>query len=198
MGPQHLLANLIQDGTSFPERVGELTSALERAAHLPPGKAKYTLDDLSRIESAIRRAYPPDRRAEPDIFLPLVAFCTEIGRREAGGRWEMRLAKDGKTWEPWVVDQRGNHYEFFTLVYKQFCDVPDSLASVAGAILGKVRARILLPMTEAAHVNAAPEETHADEVRGFYQNLLDSFHENEPSKRKAKEIAEKDKGDGVN
>src|SRR5438105_1065002 len=125
MEPRHVLQGMIADGPGFPATVPALSAALAKMVGRSTSGLNYTLQELAELERAVRAKNPPDRRAEPDLFLPLVAYVSEVGRRELNGRWQMRLADDGKTWEPWVLDPEGNEFEFFTLVYKEFCDLTD-------------------------------------------------------------------------
>lgn len=168
MTPKHVLGGLICDGPAFPGTIKELTASLARAIGFRPTELDYSLNSLARVESAVRCQYPPNHRSQPDLFLPIVAYISEVGRRELVGKWEMRLAEDGKTWEPWVIDAQGNEFEFFTLAYKQLCDLSDESASVVGALVGSIRARVFDHMVDKA----------AGGERGpFYDQLLANLAE---------------------
>jgi hypothetical protein len=153
MAGGHLLKGLIRDGDSFPDRVEELTVALAKRLRMPRRRINYGLSGLARVERAVRRLYPPARRDAPELLLPLVAYVSEVGRRQVRGRWQMRLSEDGKIWEPWIIGRDGNEFEFFTVAYKEFCNQPDESASIVGALIGTIRAPVLDGMIEPAEVN---------------------------------------------
>jgi hypothetical protein len=150
MSADHLLRGLISAGPAFPDSLEKLIAELAMKLGLPRAEVGYSVDSLGKVEGTIRSKFPPDLRDDPGLLLPLVAYATEVARREAGGRWEMRLAEHGLTWEPWVVDPEGHAFEVFTVVYKQMCDLTDESASLVGALLGTVRSAHLDEMADAA------------------------------------------------
>jgi hypothetical protein len=169
--PRHILKGLIQDGPSFPTKVEKLTRKLAIMINESPEDLSYTVEGLDRVEKTVRRLYRPSQRDHGDLLLTLAAYVSEVGRREVDGRWEMRLAKDGKTWEPWIIGSKGDAYEFFTLTYKEFCDIPDESASVIGALLGKIRATAFDSMVDKA----------ADWKNGSYYECLFSNLRKKPN-----------------
>jgi hypothetical protein len=169
MDPEHVLKGMIRDGNTFPAAVPELVTRLAGKLDLAPEDVAFEFNSLARVDEAVRRLYPPVRRSKPDLLLPLVAYVSEIGRRELRGRWDMRQADDGETWEPWVIGSDGREEEFFTLVFSEFCDVPDESASVVYALLGRIRAGALFPMVDKAAadpraiIEALHEPGHGDQ-----------------------------------
>lgn len=61
-----------------------------------------SLSSLKLIDAAVARIGAVEC-LRMQYFLPLVAYCTEVVRRETSGTLEMRCSKDGTVWEPLVV-----------------------------------------------------------------------------------------------
>jgi hypothetical protein len=67
---------------------------------------------LKALDRAVRTV-AWERLLTGEIQGPLIAYIGEVIRRHTGGAWEMRLADDGKTWEPWIEDSAGRRYAPF-------------------------------------------------------------------------------------
>lgn len=143
MRDKHILKNMIPEGEAFIACIPSLIVDLAQMLGLPPESIDYGIDGLTQIERTIRCKYSPKRRADPAILLPLLTYVSEVGRRAVNGQWDVRLADDGITWEPWIVDPKGQSYEFFTATFKEFCDLDDSTASIVGALYGRIRSSAL-------------------------------------------------------
>jgi hypothetical protein len=123
--PSSPLAELLPQGRSFPSDVPQLL------AELGPM-------ELSDVDGLIRRLGPAACLAPP-MFGRLVAAVGEAIRAVLGGSWELAVAADGITWEPWVVDTSGRRHAPFALVLKELAEWgPDS--SLYGAVRGHLRA----------------------------------------------------------
>jgi hypothetical protein len=158
MKPKHMLKNLIPEGSQFPTRVPGLITELAKQIGLPPDHIDYSMDGLAQVEELVRNQFEPRQRTKRNLFLPLVAYVSEVARQTINGQWEMRLASDAKTWEPWIVDANGNEYEFFTATYKEFCDLDDATASIVGAISGRLRAYVFNDFIEKSDPSDWPEK----------------------------------------
>jgi len=108
-------------GRSFPSAVPQLVADLGQT-------------ELSEVDDLIVRL-GPDACLAPPMFGRLVAAVGEAIRAARGGEWEMVLAADGITWEPWVVDAAGRRHAPFGLVLSELTEWgPDS--SLYGAVRG--------------------------------------------------------------
>jgi hypothetical protein len=75
----------------------------------------------------------------PSMFGRLVAYVGEAIIQARSGDWQMRLATDGKTWEPWVVEADGRAHAPFGLVFKELIEWgPES--SLTGVVVGHLAA----------------------------------------------------------
>lgn len=75
----------------------------------------------------------------PPMFGRLVAYVGEAIIQARSGDWQMRLATDSKTWEPWVVDAAGRAHAPFALVFKELIEWgPES--SLTGVVVGHLAA----------------------------------------------------------
>lgn len=76
---------------------------------------------------------------DPPMFGRLVAYFGEAIIRARSGDWQMRLATDGRTWEPWVVDADGRAHAPFGLIFKELIEWgPES--SLTGLLVGHLAA----------------------------------------------------------
>jgi hypothetical protein len=141
----HILENMISDGPSFPSQIETLVHHLIKELEAPLEQPKYTLDELELIEEIVRRKTRPLERNNVNILLPLVAYVSEVGRRLTSGHFQMRLDDTGKIWEPWIIGDEGEEYDFFLNTFKQFCDISDENASIVGSITGLIKSTKLFP-----------------------------------------------------
>jgi hypothetical protein len=115
------LADLLPQGRQFAEQAGRLAAELGVAA-------------LPELDAVVKRLGAPACLSHP-AFGRLVAYVGETIRATVGGGWQMRLAADGRTWEPWLVDAEGRQHAPFGLVMKELIEWgPES--SLAGVVSG--------------------------------------------------------------
>jgi hypothetical protein len=74
---------------------------------------------LTKLEDAVDRL-GVEVCLSPPMFGRLVAYVGEAIIQARSGDWQMRLATDSKTWEPWVVDAAGRAHAPFGLVFNEF------------------------------------------------------------------------------
>jgi hypothetical protein len=178
MKAKHILSGMISDGLSFPLRIPEYVRGLEKTLGLK-GELDYSLDSVDKVDEAVRRLFTPIQRSEPRVFLPLIAYVTEVGRRQVNGRYEMRLGKDGITWEPWIVGRGESEYEFFALAYRELCDYSDETGSLRGALVGWVKADAFAPMIEPASTQLNESESPS-QAGSYYEQLFQLISQNNP------------------
>jgi hypothetical protein len=139
-GPKHLLEGRLQHGQHFLERVPGLVGSLPQILRLDPTLLDGTESSLDAVDEATRRI-GAKRALTAAVFEPLVAYIGEVMRRTSGGHWEMRLASDGRTWEPWIVDAQGRSHPPF-MVFDEFYE-HGARGSVRGFVAGQLRAHRL-------------------------------------------------------
>jgi len=114
------LAELFPIGKDFVEQLPRLLVALPRLIDLEASTLDATESSIDAIDAAIDAA-----GSEPfltaDVFQSLVAYVGEVIRRAIGGRWELRSPDDGRTWEPDVIDARGERCNLLR-VYKEMLE----------------------------------------------------------------------------
>lgn len=117
---------LLPQGRDFPAQAPELAAELG----LP------VLTGLAGLDDIVRRA-GADACRRPPMFARLVAYAGETIIAAVGGGWQMRLASDGATWEPWVVDAGGGNHAPFGLVYKELAEW-GAESSLTGVVAGNL------------------------------------------------------------
>lgn len=122
--PASAVTGLLPQGRDFPAHAPRLAAELG----LPVGTGLPQLDDVVRRIGARACRTPP-------VFGQLVAYVGETIIVARGGGWQMRLGRDGATWEPWVVDAEGGSHAPFGLVYKELAEWGPH-ASLAGVVAG--------------------------------------------------------------
>ena len=117
--PSPTLAELCPEGREFPTHAKRLADELGIVAP-------------SDLDGFVHRLGVETCLTHP-TFSQLVAYVGEAIRRKRGGDWQMRLAADGNSWEPWLVDAEGRAHPAFRLVFKELVEWgPES--SLAGAV----------------------------------------------------------------
>src|SRR6185436_1479837 len=110
-------ADLLSAGKDFIERVPQLVAALPRLIDVDASTLDATESSIDAIDTAIDAA-GPEPFLTADVFQSLVAYVGEVIRPAIGGRWELRSPDDGRTWEPDVIDARGERCNLLR-VYKE-------------------------------------------------------------------------------
>ncbi|MCY7274519.1 MAG: hypothetical protein LH702_12485 [Phormidesmis sp. CAN_BIN44] len=101
-------------------------------------------NSLKVVDKAIHRK-GQSKCLEAEIFAPLVAYVGEVLRQRINGRWEMLRAEDPReiilhkvgdyweeervgeypeVWEPWIVDERGQSHQVFSIIYDELTEAP--------------------------------------------------------------------------
>jgi len=105
---------------NFIGRIPQLVAALPGLIDLEASTLDATESSIDAIDAAIDAA-----GSEPfltaDVFQSLVAYVGEVIRPAIGGRWELRSPDDGRTWEPDVIDARGERCNLLR-VYKEMLE----------------------------------------------------------------------------
>jgi hypothetical protein len=141
-GWMHPLATLLPQGQAFPAAVPGLISDLQSRLRIDPAVLDNTEASLAAVDAAIHKLRRARRRLlTPEVFGPLIAYVGEVIRHTTGGQWEMRLAADGKTWEPWIVDRAGRSYAPF-MIFKELNEHGRS-SSLSGFVGGTLRSHLL-------------------------------------------------------
>jgi hypothetical protein len=99
----HILEGMLPEGKDFAAQVPDLVAQLPGLLNMKPEELDYSQSSLEIIDRKMRRR---GREAcnRPPLFPALLAYLGEVVRRQINGQWRMRLAEDGETWEPWIID----------------------------------------------------------------------------------------------
>jgi len=115
-----VFTTLLPQAREFISQVPRLGAALPGLIDLEASTLDATESSIDAIDAAIDAA-----GSEPfltaDVFQSLVAYVGEVIRRAIGGRWELRSPDDGRTWEPDVIDARGERCNLLR-VYKEMLE----------------------------------------------------------------------------
>jgi hypothetical protein len=148
--PHHFLTGLLPQGQGFMDSVPGLLDTLPQILRTDPAKLDKSQESLDIVDKAMRRlGYA--RVLEPKVIAPLIAYVGEVVRAATNGSWEMRLGSDGKTWEPWVVDPRGEEYGTFFFVGEIINT--GRLISLRGHVEGQLGAARLYSMFRKETIN---------------------------------------------
>jgi hypothetical protein len=123
-GVYHVLDGLLPQGKDFTNQIPELIKQLSSQINMPFEELDYSEDSVRRVENKLRRM---GRKTwlEPALFSSVLAYMTEMLRRSVPeGHIRMRLYKDDKTWEPWVVDGEGRVAQVFLMIYDAMVEGP--------------------------------------------------------------------------
>jgi hypothetical protein len=103
------MLEILPQGEGFAAAVPELLREAPARLGIDASALDFTVESLSLLDAAVRRLGRM-KAVSPEVFPWLLAYVGEVIRRTAtvGGRWEMRLEEDGRTWIPWIIDARGN------------------------------------------------------------------------------------------
>jgi hypothetical protein len=140
--PRHVLAGRLPRGRDFPAHVPALVDALAQRLRLARPSLDGTLQSLAHVDAAIRRV-GASRALRPPLFEAVVAYAGEVMRKEAAGAWDLRLAADAETWEPWIVDGAGRAHAVFMVVFDALYDHGGGPVCLEGSVAGELRAHLL-------------------------------------------------------
>ena len=136
MSRPHIEGNIFRGrlphGKNFPQAIPQLIQQLAAVMTVPLTELDYSFQSLRMIDRFAFKQLGRYQCLEPYVFEPLVAYCGEIVRQRSGGRWEMRLAANEPTWEPWIVAPDGTldcpGGRVFEALWE--LDSPESIASL--------------------------------------------------------------------
>jgi len=94
-------------GNEFLNHIPQLVESLPRLLQVDPSALNGTERSMDLIDSLIDERGSDDFLAA-DVFQSLVAYVGEVIRRQIDGKWDVQLGADRRTWEPDIVDRRGN------------------------------------------------------------------------------------------
>lgn len=119
---------LLPQGNSFVAEVPKLIDELSIKLCIFKTDLDKSEDSLAKIDQAVLDM-GQEKCLEGEIFALLLAYIGEVVKQQTGGEWEIRLADDGETWEPWIVDARGRYYPILERLYKQLIEhYPDNFS----------------------------------------------------------------------
>jgi len=136
--PEHVLHGIFKADGEFPSTVDDRIRYLARRFDLPVESLSKSVASLELVDEAIRK-YGQRKALKSPIFEAIVAYVGEVIRSVTKGEWDMKLDSDGKTWEPWIVDQAGRRYSPFMVVYKELDS--DEGFSIWGATDGEITSK---------------------------------------------------------
>jgi len=139
--PVHLLSGRLPQGKEFVTEVPKLIDQLAMNLGIPRNELDKSEGSLDIVDKAIKRI-GRRKSMKPEVFAPLVAYVGEVIRQAVGGEWELRLAADGETWEPWIVRQNSRDHPPFAIVFRELYEGGKS-ASIRGAVHGQIRSHLL-------------------------------------------------------
>jgi hypothetical protein len=105
------MQEMLPQGEGFAAAVPELLRDAPARLGIDAAALDFSVESVAFADKAVRRL-GRTKASSPEVFPSLLAYIGEVVRRRVadGRRWEMRLGDDGRTWEPWIVDTRGNHF----------------------------------------------------------------------------------------
>src|SRR5205823_1275135 len=136
-----LLQGRLPQGKDFITQVPQLIDELAVKLKIPREALDKSEGSLDLVDATVHRL-GSRKCMEAGVFAPLVAYVGEVIKETTGGKWELRLAEDGETWEPWIVDPRGRNHPPFAIVYRELSE-RGKRGSIRGAVDGQIRAHLL-------------------------------------------------------
>lgn len=128
--PVHILRSRLLQGQHFAELAPDLANQLAEELNLSVEQLDRSRASLALIDSAIQNIEREDLLKE-EIFTALTAYVGEVIKNATHARWEMRLASDGETWEPWLVNS-GQSFPISSMLYDELYEEPDcSVSAIA-------------------------------------------------------------------
>ena len=115
-----VFTDLFPSGKDFIDRLPQIAAALPRLLNVEASTLDATESSMNAIDAAIETS-GSERFLDGEVFQSLVAYVGEVIRRDIGGRWELVSHDDGRTWEPDVIDSRGNRCNLLR-VYKEILE----------------------------------------------------------------------------
>ena len=130
----HILQERLPQGQDFVRSIPSLVEQLSRKLHMPIERLDKSRVSLELVDQVIRQK-ERDECLSPEVFPPLVAYVGEVVRSSTNLDWEMRLASNGATWEPWLVSPNQS-FSIASMIYDELSEEPNySVSSVANVCL---------------------------------------------------------------
>ena len=127
--PKHILQGRLPQKQNFINEVSSLVDELAVQLSISKEKLDKSEASIGKVEWAIGR-FGKHNCLEPEVFPCLLAYIGEVIRQQSGDQWQMRLATDGETWEPWLVTDKSRSYQFFVELFKQLYEGTLGLRSI--------------------------------------------------------------------
>jgi hypothetical protein len=128
--PVHIVDERLPQGRDFARIAPSLVEQLARELGIPLEQLDKSRSSLELVDRAICQK-ERDECLAAEIFAPLVAYLGEVIKNSTELQWEMRLASNGTTWEPWLVS-RDRSFSIVSMVYDELSEEPDcSISAIA-------------------------------------------------------------------
>lgn len=132
--PVLIIDERLPQGEDFALVAPNLVEQLARRLGIPLEQLDKSRSSLEIVDRAIRQK-ERDECLAAEIFAPLVAYLGEVIKNSTEAQWEMRLASNGTTWEPWLVSP-GRSFSIASMVYDELSEEPDcSITTIADVCL---------------------------------------------------------------
>jgi hypothetical protein len=133
-GSHHILSGLVPNDGRFIDRVDEYIVLFAKTCSIPNTMLDRTMESLDKVEKKLRKV-ANDQITTEQVFAGLVAYVGEVMRVHMNGRWIMRLsAQDGKTWEPWLIDDNGRACTPIVYLWDKYVE-EEKMSLKGGAII---------------------------------------------------------------
>ena len=103
-------------GLEFEKHIPDLILSIAIQLKIPETKLDKSVESLDLIDKALDDKIINDDLYY-DLYLPLVAYIGEVYIKNEGGKWTQQLK--GETWEPYIVNKKGQGIYFFGDIYEQ-------------------------------------------------------------------------------
>lgn len=120
MTPHHIVKDLVLYGIDFPSHTMELGQGLATLLGVSCKQLDGSMESLCLLDEHIMNSEARERSGidwlRPAEFSAVLGYVGTVVVQATGGNWEMILADDGCTWEPWIAardDSRGGAYQWF-------------------------------------------------------------------------------------
>lgn len=133
--PSHFLDGRLPKGQSFASSASELAKELAAQLNIAQEELDQSKISLEKIDRAIKQKGQQEC-LEAEVFEPLVAYVGEVVKCNLPeARWEMRIADDGNTWEPWIITP-SKECPIASVLFDELSEEPDcSITAVADVCL---------------------------------------------------------------
>jgi hypothetical protein len=121
--PTHVLNGVFVAGDSFVGQVPLLVARLADMIGLPSKKLDFSVGSLKFLDKKVLAKNNRATFRRTGGFEPLLAYIGEVFRHQAGGQWEVRLAADGRTREPWLVNTSRGDVALYKPLLKELTEV---------------------------------------------------------------------------